>query len=76
MAGFLFLPDNQRTEGILAAAALITIVGALDDVFDLHPASLVGQVAAAVLLVTQRRSVDAFTFPFLHRVELGDFGGP
>ena len=38
VAGLIFLPDNQRTEGILAAAALITIVGALDDVFDLHPA--------------------------------------
>ena len=38
VAGLLFLPDNQRTEGILAAAALITIVGALDDIFDLHPA--------------------------------------
>ena len=53
VAGLIFLPDNQRTEGILAAAALITIVGALDDVFDLHPASSsAGQVAAAVVLVT------------------------
>ena len=47
VAGLLFLPDNQRTEGILAAAALITIVGALDDVYDLHPAvKLIGQIAA------------------------------
>ena len=38
VAGLIFLPDNQRTEGILAAAALITIVGALDDIYDLHPA--------------------------------------
>ena len=77
VAGLIFLPDNQRTEGILAAAALITIVGALDDVYDLHPAvKLIGQVAAAVVLVTSGVQVDAFTFPFLHRVELGDFGGP
>ena len=77
VAGLLFLPDNQRTEGILAAAALITIVGALDDVYDLHPAlKLLGQIAAAVVLVTSGVQVDAFTFPFLHRVELGDFGGP
>ena len=77
VAGLLFLPDNQRTEGILAAAALITIVGALDDVYDLHPAvKLIGQIAAAVVLVTSGVQVDAFTFPFLHRVELGDFGGP
>ena len=77
VAGLLFLPDNQRTEGILAAAALITIVGALDDVYDLHPAvKLIGQIAAAVVLVTSGVQVDAFTFPFLHRVELGDLGGP
>jgi len=77
VAGLLFLPDNQRTEGILAAAALITIVGALDDVYDLHPAiKLLGQIAAAVVLVTSGVQVDAFTFPFLHRVELGGFGGP
>jgi UDP-GlcNAc:undecaprenyl-phosphate GlcNAc-1-phosphate transferase len=77
VAGLLFLPDNQRTEGILAAAALITIVGALDDVYDLHPAvKLLGQLAAAVVLVTSGVQVDTFTFPFLHRVDLGGFGGP
>jgi UDP-GlcNAc:undecaprenyl-phosphate GlcNAc-1-phosphate transferase len=77
VAGLIFLPDNQRTEGILAAAALITIVGALDDVFDLHPAAkLLGQIAAAVLLVTSGVEVETFTFPFVHRVELGGLGGP
>ena len=77
VAGLIFLPDNQRTEGILAAAALITIVGALDDVYDLNPGiKLVGQIAAGVVLVSSGVQVDAFTFPFVHRVELGDFGGP
>jgi UDP-GlcNAc:undecaprenyl-phosphate/decaprenyl-phosphate GlcNAc-1-phosphate transferase len=77
VAGLLFLPDNQRTEGILAAAALITIVGALDDVFDLHPVvKLIGQAAAGVVLVTSGVQVETFTFPFVHRVELGDLGGP
>jgi UDP-GlcNAc:undecaprenyl-phosphate GlcNAc-1-phosphate transferase len=77
VAGLIFLPDNQRTEGILAAAALITIVGALDDVFDLHPAAkLLGQIAAGILLVTSGVEVETFTFPFVHRVELGGLGGP
>ena len=77
VAGLFFLPDNQRTEGILAAAALITIVGALDDVFDLHwLIKLAGQVAAAVVLVTSGVTVDTFTLPFVHRVELGDLGDP
>lgn len=77
VAGVLFLPDNERTEGILAAAALITIVGALDDRFDLPPfVKFGGQIAAAIVLVTAGVVVDAFTFPFLHRVELGAAGGP
>ena len=77
VAGLIFLPDNQRTEGILAAAALITIVGALDDVFDLHwLIKLAGQIAAAVVLVTSGVTVDTFTLPFVHRVELGDLGAP
>jgi UDP-GlcNAc:undecaprenyl-phosphate GlcNAc-1-phosphate transferase len=77
VAGLLFLPDNQRTEGILAAAALITIVGALDDAFDLHPAAkLLGQISAGILLVTSGVQVETFTFPFVHRVELGGLGGP
>src|SRR3954468_3426624 len=77
VAGLLFLPDDPRTEGILAAAALITIVGALDDVYDLPPiVKFVGQVAAAVVLVISGVVVDNFTFPFVHRVELGELGGP
>jgi UDP-GlcNAc:undecaprenyl-phosphate/decaprenyl-phosphate GlcNAc-1-phosphate transferase len=77
VAGLLFLPDNQRTEGILAAAALITLVGAIDDYRPLNPAvKLAGQIAAAVVLVTSGVQVDAFTFPFVHRVDLGDLGGP
>jgi UDP-GlcNAc:undecaprenyl-phosphate GlcNAc-1-phosphate transferase len=76
VAGLLFLPETRLTQGILAAAALITIVGALDDVFDLHPVlKLGGQVAAAVVLVISGVEVDAFTLPFVGRVELGDAGG-
>jgi UDP-GlcNAc:undecaprenyl-phosphate GlcNAc-1-phosphate transferase len=77
VAGLIFLPDNQRTEGILAAAALITIVGALDDVYELNPAvKLAGQIAAGVVLVASGVQVEAFTFPFVHRVDLGNLGGP
>jgi UDP-GlcNAc:undecaprenyl-phosphate/decaprenyl-phosphate GlcNAc-1-phosphate transferase len=76
-AGLAFLPDNERVEGILAAAALITLVGALDDVFDLNPGlKLAGQAAAAVVLVSSGVQVDAFTLPFVHHVGLGGLGGP
>src|SRR3954452_3544425 len=77
VAGLIFLPDNHRTEGILAAAALITLVGALDDVYDLPPAvKLLGQLAAALVLVTSGVVVDTFTIPFVHRVVLGSLGAP
>jgi UDP-GlcNAc:undecaprenyl-phosphate GlcNAc-1-phosphate transferase len=77
VAGLLFLPDNARTEAILGAAALITLVGAVDDVRDLPPGlKFAGQTAAAVILVTAGVSVDTFTLPFVHYVDLGDLGDP
>ena len=51
-AGSIWLPHTGPWGGILAAAALITLVGALDDRFDFHPAiKLIGQIAAAVVAV-------------------------
>jgi UDP-GlcNAc:undecaprenyl-phosphate GlcNAc-1-phosphate transferase len=77
VAGLLFLPDNERTRGILEAAALITIVGGADDVFDLNPlVKLVGQAAAAFVLVHADVVVRTFTFPFVGRVDLGGLGDP
>jgi UDP-GlcNAc:undecaprenyl-phosphate GlcNAc-1-phosphate transferase len=77
VAGLLFLPDNERTRGILEAAALITLVGGADDVFDLHPLiKLLGQAAAALVLVNAGVVVDTFTLPFLGHVDLGGLGDP
>jgi UDP-GlcNAc:undecaprenyl-phosphate GlcNAc-1-phosphate transferase len=77
VAALLFLPDSQRTQAIVAGAALITLVGAVDDARDLPPGvKLSGQIAAALVLVLNDVTVQTFTLPFLGRVELGDFGGP
>jgi UDP-GlcNAc:undecaprenyl-phosphate/decaprenyl-phosphate GlcNAc-1-phosphate transferase len=71
-----FVPASGAMRGILAGAALITAVGALDDWRELSPlAKLLGQVAAAVVLVTAGVSVDSVTLPFVHRVEFGPLGG-
>jgi len=52
-AGAIWLPHTRLWGGVLAAAALITLVGALDDRFDFHPAiKLAGQIAAAIIAVT------------------------
>ncbi len=77
VAGALFLPATSEMRGILGAAALITAVGVADDIRDLSPGvKLLGQAAAALICVLSGVRVDDFTFPFLGRVDLGDFGGP
>jgi len=70
-AGLIWLPFHEPLKGILAAAALITFFGALDDLFDLPPlVKLAGQVGAAYLVAYEGARVDNFTLPFIHRVEL------
>jgi UDP-GlcNAc:undecaprenyl-phosphate GlcNAc-1-phosphate transferase len=77
IAALLFMPEGERTRGILVAAALITLVGAWDDVRDLPPgAKLAGQVVAALILVNAGVEVRNITFPFLGAVSFGDAGGP
>ena len=78
LAGLLWLPiEDARWRAIGAGALLITLVGALDDIFDLHAAiKFAGQVGAAVLPTLEGVKVETFTLPFVHRVELGGAGIP
>jgi UDP-GlcNAc:undecaprenyl-phosphate GlcNAc-1-phosphate transferase len=81
LASLLFLnldgPVGERMRGVLAGAALITLVGALDDRFELNAlVKLAGQVAAAAIPVAAGVTVSNFTLPFLGAVDLGDAGGP
>ena len=73
VAGLLFLPlEEPRWRAIMAAAVLITAVGALDDVRDLPPGvKLLGQSVAALLPVSEGVRVTNFTLPFVHRLDLG-----
>ena len=58
--------------GVLLGAGVITLVGALDDRFDLPPlAKLAGQVLAAVIVVHFGVAVKSITLPFI-----GWFGRP
>ena len=73
----LFLPNTEEVRGILIGAALITTIGALDDVFDLAaPIKLGGQFAAALVPVQSNVTVENFTLPFLGAIDLGSLGGP
>jgi UDP-GlcNAc:undecaprenyl-phosphate GlcNAc-1-phosphate transferase len=77
LAALLFMPESERMRGILIAAALITLVGAIDDVRDLPPGvKLAGQVVAALILVNAGVVVRNITLPFLGAVDFGDLGGP
>jgi UDP-GlcNAc:undecaprenyl-phosphate GlcNAc-1-phosphate transferase len=77
IAGLLFLPDNERTRGILVAATLVTAMGAVDDVRDLPPGvKLAAQVGAALILVDAGVVVRNITVPFIGAIDFGDLGGP
>jgi UDP-GlcNAc:undecaprenyl-phosphate GlcNAc-1-phosphate transferase len=70
--GILFLPWDTETRAILGGAAVIALVGILDDVLELGPlVKLVGQITAAVIPVSAGVSVQDFTLPFIGRVEPG-----
>jgi UDP-GlcNAc:undecaprenyl-phosphate GlcNAc-1-phosphate transferase len=77
VASLALLPHNPRAGAILGGAALITAVGAVDDIRDLPPVvKLLGQIGAGLLLVLNDVTVQTFTVPFIHRVDLGGLGGP
>jgi len=61
--------------GIVAAGALITLVGALDDRFDFHPAvKLAGQVLAAIVAVRGGVNVPYITLPFFGHLSFPQAG--
>ena len=82
VAGLIWLPagyaresQGQLWHGVLLAAALITLVGALDDRFDLHPAlKLLGQVLAAVIVVHFGVAVKTITLPFVGQLHFPNAG--
>ncbi len=80
VAGLLFLPSGyaqatQLWHGVLLGAAVITLVGALDDRFDLPPGvKLAGQVLAAVLVVHYGVAVKAITLPFIGKLAFPNAG--
>src|ERR1700689_2180226 len=80
VAGLIWMPagyfeQRHLWEGVLVAAGVITLVGALDDRYDLHPAvKLVGQVLAAVIVVHFGVAVKAITLPFVGHLSFPNTG--
>jgi UDP-GlcNAc:undecaprenyl-phosphate GlcNAc-1-phosphate transferase len=76
-AGYVNAKEHQHHlwQGVLLAAAVITIVGALDDRFELPPAlKLAGQVVAAVIAVHFGVAVKAITLPFVGELAFPNAG--
>ncbi len=71
VAGLLFLPWAPQTRAILGGAVVISVVGVLDDVFEL-PAGLklLGQAVAAMIPVFNGVQVTDFTAPFVGGIDL------
>jgi UDP-GlcNAc:undecaprenyl-phosphate/decaprenyl-phosphate GlcNAc-1-phosphate transferase len=71
VAGLIWLPggfgkEHQLWHGVLLAAGVITLVGAVDDRYELPPVvKLAGQIVAAVVVVHFGVAVKAITLPFV-----------
>src|SRR5437763_5463323 len=67
--------EHHLWEGVLLAAGVITLVGALDDRFELPPGvKLAGQVLAAVIVVHFGVAVKAITLPFVGQLAFPNAG--
>jgi UDP-GlcNAc:undecaprenyl-phosphate GlcNAc-1-phosphate transferase len=70
-----FGKDHHLWQGVVLGCALITIVGALDDRFDLPPGvKLAGQVLAAVVVVHFGVAVKAITLPWIGQLHFPNAG--
>lgn len=82
VAGLIWLPAGYQENpllwhGVLIAAALITVVGAIDDRVDLPPwVKLAGQIAAGAIVVHYGVVIHFVTIPFLGRLNFPNAGGP
>lgn len=72
-AGYLYLrPDSDYLTAIVIGAAIIVLVGILDDKFSLSPLwKLIGQLCAAIVVVSSGLTIDFITMPFGGEIEFG-----
>jgi len=77
LASGIFLTWDEQLRGIMAGAIVVTLVGALDDRWEL-PAlvKLIGMTIAAVIPVLAGVTVSNVTIPFVGAIDFGDVGAP
>src|ERR1039458_8386068 len=70
-----YYKEHELWHGVLLAAGVITLVGALDDRFELPPwVKLLGQLLAAVIVVHFGVAVKTITLPFVGRLAFPNAG--
>ncbi|HEX6594195.1 MAG TPA: MraY family glycosyltransferase [Bacillota bacterium] len=76
VAGFMYVqPVHEYMNAIIVGACLMIITGLLDDMFDLKPLyKLIGQLLAALVVVSSGLIIDKLTIPFLGTVYLDSLG--
>ena len=75
VAGLIWLPDERIWHGMMIAAAFITLVGALDDRFELPPVvKLAGQLLAALIVVHFGIVVERIALPFVGLLQFPNAG--
>ncbi|WP_087973576.1 glycosyltransferase family 4 protein [Oceanobacillus rekensis] len=75
-AGYLYLqPEHPQMTAVIIGACIMLMTGLLDDTFDLKPIyKLLGQTAAAVVVVSSGLIIDKLTMPFFGTVYLDEIG--
>lgn len=78
MIGVLVFPvENKAVIPIIIGATLITIIGVLDDKYELSAkVKFLGQIAVAVITVLGGIQIEFITIPFMDRIEFGIIGIP
>ncbi|WP_054860207.1 undecaprenyl-phosphate alpha-N-acetylglucosaminyl 1-phosphate transferase [Gracilibacillus sp. JCM 18860] len=76
VAGLIYLqPQHPHMLEIIIGGLIIAITGLLDDLICLKPyQKLIGQLAAAIVVVSSGLVIDKLTIPFMGTVELTQFG--
>lgn len=74
---FLLLPIDRHFIGIFFGASILLIFGVLDDIFILKPSvKLVGQIAAALIIIASGIGINFITNPFGGVIRLDTFKIP
>lgn len=75
IAGYLYIaPQSVYMLPIIIGAAFIIITGLLDDMLTLSPSvKLIGQIAAAITVISSGLVIEYITVPLLGKIEFGIF---